>query len=72
MIYIALGIMFSFLLGYILGKRQGWATGCSETEAVMPLKLRQQSLEHGKCVICEEYWIKMTIDEKNSRDLETL
>ncbi|QDR80614.1 hypothetical protein [Sporomusa termitida] len=70
MIYIVLSMLFAFLAGYILGKRRGWATGYLEAEAVVPLNLRQQSLEQGQCVICEEYWLKTKADEKNYGEQE--
>ncbi|HWR07346.1 hypothetical protein [Sporomusa sp.] len=64
-VYIVLSMLFAFLLGYIWGKRRGWETGYLEAEAVVPLNLRQQSLEQGKCVICEEYWLQTMTAEKN-------
>lgn len=72
MLYITIGMLLAFLLGYIWGKHRGWLAGCSETEAAIPLKLRQQSLEQGKCVICDECWMKLVGDNNNSRDLGTL
>jgi hypothetical protein len=66
-------MLVSFLLGYILGKHQGWVAGCSEMEADMPLQIRQKSLELGKCIICDdEYLPKVLNNEKNNKDLETL
>lgn len=67
-----LGICVSFLLGYILGKRNGWQEGYREAEAIVPLDIRQQSLEKGKCIICDENWIKTASFENSSRDLDTL
>ncbi|WP_425060970.1 hypothetical protein SCACP_17360 [Sporomusa carbonis] len=71
-LFIVISVLLVFLLGYVIGKRQGWAAGCQETEAVMPLKIRQQSLEEGKCIICSEHWTKMFNYEKISRDLDIL
>lgn len=71
-LYVIVSLLVSFLLGYILGKHQGWVAGCSEMEADMPLKIRQKSLEQGKCIICDEYWTQMSNNEKNNKDLETL
>ena len=68
MVYIGLGMLVAFLLGYIWGKRQGRAAGYLEAEAVVPLDLRQQSLVQGQCVLCEEYWLKAGTDEQPYRD----
>ncbi len=65
MVYIGLSMLVAFLLGYVWGKRQGRAAGYLEAEAVVPLDLRQQSLEQGQCVLCEEYWLKTRTAEKN-------
>lgn len=70
--YIIIGSLFTFLLGYCMGKRQGWKSGYREAEVLMPLKLRQASLEAGKCVICDENWTKASQCEIFSRDGDTL
>lgn len=70
--YIIIGSLFAFLLGYCMGKQQGWKSGYREAEVLMPLKLRQDSLEAGKCVICDENWVKASQCEIFSRDVDTL
>lgn len=72
MLYVIISVLLSFLLGYILGKHLGWVAGCSEMEAEMPLRLRQKSLEEGKCIICDEILEKLSYNKKNHKDLETL
>lgn len=47
-------LLFCFLIGYCLGKRQGRETGLVEGKAVIPLLLRQQSCEQGYCVLCHK------------------
>ncbi len=64
--------LLAFLVGYSIGKRQGREAGYREAESVMPLKLRQQSLEAGKCIICDEFWAKTSNYEISCRDLNTL
>jgi len=71
-IYVIFGMLAAFLLGYILGKYHGWEKGYQEAAATLPLELRQQSLEEGKCVICAECWTKTSNRENFSRDLNTL
>lgn len=70
MITAILVILVSFFVGYIAGKRHGWASGYHEAESVVPLEIRRQSLEKGKCVICDE-WIKAANYEIVSEDLDT-
>lgn len=71
-LYIIVGIVTAFLLGYIVGKHYGWEKGYIEAEAIVPLELRQQSLEKGKCLICAGSWGKERNYENFSRDLDTL
>lgn len=63
-IYITVSMLLAFLVGYIWGKRRGRAAGYLEAEAAVPLTLRQQSLEQGQCVLCQEYWLKTMADGK--------
>lgn len=65
-------ILVAFLLGYIAGKQHGRKKGYKEAAAVVPLELRLQSLEKGKCIICASSWEKSRIYENFSRDLDTL
>lgn len=71
-LYSIIAILAAFLSGYIIGKRYGWQMGYKEAEAAMPLKIRQQSLEAGKCTICQGLWLKVGDYDKLSRDLDTL
>jgi hypothetical protein len=61
-----------FLLGYIIGKHQGWKKGYKQAEVVIPLEMRQQSLENGRCIICAELWANTRKCEIYSRELDTL
>lgn len=70
-LYVVIISLVTFLVGYSIGKRQGREIGYHEAESVMPLKLRQQSFEAGKCVICNEFWTKTSNYEIFSRDLNT-
>ncbi len=70
--YAIIGILIAFLVGYITGKRQGLAAGYRDAEATLPLKIRQQSLEQGKCIICEDFLIRTTKSENFSREMDTL
>lgn len=70
--YTIIGILIAFLAGYIAGKHQGFAAGYRDAEATLPLKIRQQSLEQGKCVICDDFWIRTTKSENFSREMDTL
>jgi hypothetical protein len=45
-------LLIVFFAGYRLGKRQGWKTGFAEAEAMVPLRLREESYELGKCSLC--------------------
>jgi hypothetical protein len=46
-------LLISFIAGYGLGKRNGWKNGFAEAEAAVPLRLRQESYELGKCILCQ-------------------
>ncbi|MDF2500704.1 MAG: hypothetical protein K0Q77_1418 [Anaerosporomusa subterranea] len=46
-------LFIAFIAGYGLGKRNGWKNGFAEAEAMVPLRLRQESCELGKCVLCQ-------------------
>lgn len=70
--YIIIAILFGFLLGYCMGKRQGRETGYREAQAMVPLQLRQRSLETGNCALCETNWTKAAKCEIFSKDLNTL
>jgi hypothetical protein len=65
-----IAILGVFLLGYMLGKHQGKVAGYQEGMAAKSLELRQNSLEHGYCVLCHatEPVIKETeiINERNN------
>ncbi len=71
-IYVIIGSLFVFLVGYVIGKRHGWKCGYNEAEAIAPLEIRRQSLENGKCIICEELWVRTRNCEISSRELDTL
>ncbi|WP_021170371.1 hypothetical protein SOV_24950 [Sporomusa ovata DSM 2662] len=71
-IYVIFGMLAAFLLGYILGKHHGWEKGYQEAAATLPLELRRQSLEEGKCIICAECQAKTSNHENFSTDLNTL
>ena len=70
--YVIFGILVAFLLGYIVGKQHGWEKGYQEAAAVVPLEIRQQSFEEGKCIICASCWAEARNYENFSRDLDTL
>lgn len=44
--------IFCLLCGYIWGKAVGNKSGEQATKAMIPLLLRQESLEKGYCVLC--------------------
>ena len=71
-VYVTVGMLMAFLLGYIIGKRYGWEQGYNKAQAVVPLEIRQQSFEKGKCVICEELWNDARKCEIYRRELDTL
>ncbi len=50
-IIVALGIL---LIGYIWGRRLGLQEGIKLGRVLAPLELRQQSLEKGYCLLCQE------------------
>ncbi len=47
--------MVVFLLGYGVGRRIGLKEGRKEGLTLSPLELRRQSLERGRCVICDMF-----------------
>ena len=71
-VYTAVLVIGAFLLGYLIGKKHGWSAGYQAAEVVVPLIMRQQSLETGKCNICDALWINTPNCESFSRDLDTL
>lgn len=44
----------AFIVGYLLGKHYGYVAGYQQGTAEVPLKLREESLERGICVLCNE------------------
>lgn len=48
----AIGAIF-FLIGFILGKKTGRKHGYREGTASAALMLREQSLDHGRCCLCQ-------------------
>ncbi|GBG54745.1 hypothetical protein SPFL3102_01387 [Sporomusaceae bacterium FL31] len=52
MIISGLCLVIGLLIGYVYGKHTGLLIGRTEGNAEMSLLLRQQSLEHGYCVLC--------------------
>lgn len=52
MIEVLIALLLVFAAGYELGKRKGWKIGFTEAEALIPLRLRQESLESGVCSLC--------------------
>jgi hypothetical protein len=71
-IYLTIVILMAFLAGYVIGKRYGWEKGYNKAQAVVPLEMRQQSLEHGKCIICDGLWAEARKCEIYRRELDTL
>ena len=47
-------IVSTLLLGYLWGKHDGRAEGYQRGTVDIPLLLREQSLEQGYCVLCNE------------------
>lgn len=45
-------LVVAFLLGYIVGHRQGKAEGFREGAVFAPLEMRRATLERGRCMIC--------------------
>lgn len=70
--YLAIVIVVAFLAGYVSGKRYGWQKGYNKAQAVVPLEMRQQSLEQGRCIICEGLWTETRKCENYRRELDTL
>ncbi|CUH94197.1 hypothetical protein P22_0263 [Propionispora sp. 2/2-37] len=44
----------AFIVGYFLGKHYGYVSGYQQGAAEAPLKLREESLERGICMLCRE------------------
>jgi UPF0716 family protein affecting phage T7 exclusion len=71
-IYTVIVLLGTFLVGYLIGKRQGWEAGYHAAEVFTPLSMREQALKTGQCVVCGALWIKTSNCESFSRDLDTL
>lgn len=54
MLLILILMMSTLLLGYLWGKHDGRAEGYQQGSAELPLLLREQSLEQGYCMLCNE------------------
>jgi|GEM_PF-1634327 len=54
MLLIVILIVSTLLLGYLWGKHDGRAEGYRRGTVDLPLLLREQSLEQGYCVLCNE------------------
>lgn len=46
-------LLIIFGVGYYAGERNGWKHGFAEAEAMLPLRLRQESYELGQCILCQ-------------------
>lgn len=45
-------LVIAFLLGYIVGHRQGKVEGFREGAVFAPIDMRRATLERGRCIIC--------------------
>ena len=54
MLLIVILIVSTLLLGYLWGKHDGLVEGYKRGTVDLPLLLREQSLERGYCVLCNE------------------
>lgn len=54
MLLIVILILSTLLLGYLWGKHNGQIEGFKRGSVLLPLLLREQSLEQGYCVLCNE------------------
>jgi len=54
----------TLLLGYLWGKHDGWVEGYNRGTVDLPLLLREQSLEQGYCVLCNEHKQAQVVSEK--------
>lgn len=45
-------LVVAFLLGYIVGHRQGKEEGFREGAVFAPIEMRRTTLERGRCIIC--------------------
>jgi hypothetical protein len=45
-------LVVAFLLGYIVGHRQGKVEGFREGAVFAPIEMRRATLERGRCMIC--------------------
>jgi hypothetical protein len=50
---ILLLILFSFLGGYCLGRKNGRKEGLKEADILYPIKMREELFESGFCPICK-------------------
>lgn len=48
-----IAFLLTFFVGYVLGRRLGRKEGYAEAAAVAPVIMRQQSLENGICILCQ-------------------
>lgn len=56
-----------FFIGYLVGRRDGWQNGFAQAEAVAPLRLRQQSMEHGQCILCKALPLQSIVELKDDK-----
>ncbi len=52
---IVLLLLVVFLIGYVVGRRVGIKEGKKEGFTLSPFELKRQSLERGRCVICDMF-----------------
>ncbi|HAV21094.1 MAG: hypothetical protein QM391_02255 [Bacillota bacterium] len=45
-------LIVAFLIGYIVGHRQGKVEGFREGAVFAPIEMRRATLEKGRCMIC--------------------
>lgn len=55
MLLIVIIIVSTLLLGYLWGKHDGRVEGYTRGTVDLPLLFREQSLEQGYCVLCDEH-----------------
>ena len=54
MLLLVIIIVSTLLLGYLWGKHDGQIEGYNRGTVDLPLLLREQSLEQGYCILCNE------------------